>query len=154
MPRRVTEIPWKCRTVTGGDGMNQQKQSGQRLVRVQSGALGSGLLRRIGPHGAMSVALPHAPTTRHQVTTALHAPKAKKIKGKNTHHSSGTHSTNSGSHHTLTDADVVQIILSALQGGALRLAIEDIALQVYWQLQSQQNSAMQQGGSYQRQGGF
>ena len=131
----------------------QSKAMGQQLVRVQSGALGVAMLRRIGPHGTVSVALPHAPTTRHQATAALHAPKAKKIKGKTTHHRSGTHST-SGSHHTLTDADVVQIVLSALQGGALRLAIEDIALQVYWQLQSQQNSAMQQGGSYQRQGGF
>jgi hypothetical protein len=144
--------------------------SGQvrRLVRVSAPAFGPALMRRIGPRGTVTVALPHAPAHEHQASLAPHAAhqagsgkqhgSTHKKPGGGKHHSGGGHhggsSGGSGGHHTLTDAEVVQIVLAALQGGALRLAVQDVALQVFWQLQAEQQSAMQQGGSYQRMGGF
>jgi hypothetical protein len=54
----------------------------------------------------------------------------------------------------LTDKDVVAIVLAALQGGPLLLAVQDIVLQVFWELQAQQSARQNQPGSYQRLGGF
>lgn len=131
----------------------QTKVQRQALVRVQGAVRGQGLLRRMEAHGSVPTVTPRRPTALHQAAAVMHAPKAKKAKTtKHTTKRKGRSGTSS--HHTLTDADVVQIVLAALQGGALRLAVEDIAQQIYWQLQAQQQSAMQQGGSYQRQGGF
>jgi len=138
--------------------------AGKGLVRVNAAATGAGLMRRIGPRGVEHVTLPHAPAEVREQAHAPHAAKrakkahhgehggTKKRPHKGKHHGGGHHG--GGGHHTLTDAQVVQIVLAALQGGPLLLAVQDIVLQVFWQLQAEQQSAMHQGGSYQRMGGF
>jgi hypothetical protein len=138
--------------------------AGKVLVRVGGAMSGPAVMRRMGPRGAVTVALPHQPAELRQEP---HAPAAHAAKGqhhhKTTHHAKkhathhkrkGTHHSGSGSHHGMTDAEVIQVVLGALAGGPLRLAVEDIALQVFLQLQAQQQGAMQQAGSYQRMGGF
>jgi hypothetical protein len=132
---------------------------GPRLVRVSGATGGSAIMKRVGPRGVVTVPRERAPSELHLATSAGraatgtkgHTTKAKKHTTKKHKGSSGHKSTG---HHTLNDQDVVQIVLAALQGGPLRLAVEDIVLQVIWQVQSQQSSAMAQGGSYQRMGGF
>jgi hypothetical protein len=112
---------------------------------------GPALLRQIGPGGVARVTQPRAPTALHAQTTSPKVTKTKTTTSKAKKNSGGS---SSSTHHSLTEAEVVQVVLNALQGDPLRLAVEDIARQVYWQLQAQQSSALIQGGSYQRQGGF
>lgn len=136
------------------------KKQGPRLVRVSGAAGGAALMKRVGPRGVVTVPRAKAPSELHLTTSVRHSARGTKHHGTKTKkhttkkhkgHGSGHHGTG---HHTLNDQDVVQIVLAALQGGPLRLAVEDIVLQVIWQVQAQQSSAMAQGGSYQRMGGF
>ena len=50
--------------------------------------------------------------------------------------------------------EVMNFLLAALQGGPFLLGIQEIAVQVYWQLQFLASVHQAQPGSYQRQGGF
>jgi hypothetical protein len=106
-----------------------------------------------------------APLTIHETKdreggAAPHALKPAKAKKHKTKHTKTKHTKKKKgrkkgtTHHTMTDQDVVNIVLAALQGGPLLLAVQDIVLQVIWQVQNTQSAAQAQPGSYQRIGGF
>jgi hypothetical protein len=103
-------------------------------------------LRIITASGAAPIATTRVPAQVRIKTAAPHKAAVKKTKTGSGSRSSTSHSSSSQT--------IVQDVLAALQGGDLRLAVEDIARQVFLEMLSEQQSATQQSGSYQRQGGF
>lgn len=117
----------------------QQKRTIIRAVNAP--LLGPTIMRQITARGVTAVALPHVPTATHLRTLQSKVAQS---------HSSGKHSGGQG----MTAAEVVQVVLVALQSGPVRQAVEAIAEQMVEQTQTRAASIMNQGGAYQRQGGF
>jgi len=101
---------------------------------------------------------PVPPGLKHRKVKKVRHHKAKHHKVKAKKGRKGRKGGKRSTGHKMTDADVIDIILGALAGGPLRLAVEDIALQVcfeFLQSMGQSQAAMQnQPGDYQRMGGF
>ncbi|MBA3822773.1 MAG: hypothetical protein H0X24_02570 [Ktedonobacterales bacterium] len=123
------------------------------LARKGTGQMGSGLLWRYGPAGSARVTPPQPPTQQRELPLKGKTAKAtpattKKATTKSPASKRGTSVRN------VPAAEVTSAVLAALASGAVRLAIEDIARQVVWEMEREQQRVMQQAGSYQRLGGF
>lgn len=118
----------------------QQKRMVIRVVNAP--LMGPAIMRQITAHGVTAVALPHAPAATHRRTPQPQATQT---------HATGKHSSGGQG---MTAAEVVQTVLAALQSGPMRQVVEAIAEHVMEQTQTRAASIMQQGGAYQRQGGF
>ncbi len=115
--------------------------------RNVKGSKAASHLRVITATGALPMPKEHAPAKARQAPTTPRRKAAAKGRKSSGSHSSGSHSSSSAQ-------TVTQDVLAALQGGDLRLAVEEIARQIFLGMQSEQQSGTQQSGSYQRQGGF